>query len=91
MDSAVSRNERSEELGISVGCRSVDGVDREESVDGSVEPIPVLERADSRTSDFFKILDVGSIALPVQILLAPNLLKQGPITSSMYYDIICAL
>jgi hypothetical protein len=49
-DGVVSCDERSEELGISVGCRSVDGVDRGESVDG---PIVVLERARSRASDFF--------------------------------------
>jgi hypothetical protein len=28
-EDAVSRNERSEELGISVSCHNVDGVDRE--------------------------------------------------------------
>ena len=62
----VSRNERSEQLGISVGCRSVDGVDRGESVDGPVGPIAVLERVQSRTSDFFfKILDVCSVAITI--------------------------
>ena len=35
-DGVVSRDERSEELGISVGCCSVYGVDRRESVDGLV-------------------------------------------------------
>jgi hypothetical protein len=34
----VSRDERSEELGIFVGCPSVDGVDRGESVDKPVGP-----------------------------------------------------
>jgi hypothetical protein len=51
-DDMVSRNERSEELGISIGCRSVDGVDRGESVDGPVGPVAVLERARSRASVF---------------------------------------
>jgi len=59
----VSRDERSEECGISYDCHSVDGVDRGESVD---EPIGlVTERAWSRTFDFFKILDVRcNVALP---------------------------
>jgi hypothetical protein len=54
VDGTVSRDERSEELGISVGCRGVDGVDRGENVVGPVGPVAVLERARSRTSDFFK-------------------------------------
>jgi hypothetical protein len=33
-DGAVGLDEQSEELGISIGCRSVNGVHREESVDG---------------------------------------------------------
>jgi hypothetical protein len=45
-------DERSEELGISVGCRSVDGVDRGVSVD--VGPVAVLERARSRASNFLR-------------------------------------
>jgi hypothetical protein len=52
---AVSRNERSEKLGISVDCRNVDGVDREENIDGLVGPIAVLEQVQSRASDIFKI------------------------------------
>jgi hypothetical protein len=52
-DSTVSRNERSEELEIFVGCRRVDGVDRGESVNGPVGPVDVLEQARSRGSDFF--------------------------------------
>jgi hypothetical protein len=35
-DSAASHNEQSEKLGIFVGCRRVDGVDRGEILDGSV-------------------------------------------------------
>jgi hypothetical protein len=54
-DGVVSRDERSEELGIYVGCRSVDGVDREDSVDGLVVPVVVLVRVQSRASNFFKI------------------------------------
>jgi hypothetical protein len=42
-DSAVSYDEQSEELGISVGCRSIDGVDIGESVVGPIGPIDVLE------------------------------------------------
>jgi hypothetical protein len=64
-DGAVSHDERSEELGISSGCHSVDGVDRGESVDVPIGPIAVLERARSRASDCFKIPDVCSVALPV--------------------------
>jgi hypothetical protein len=52
---AVSCNERSEKLGIFVDYRSVDGVDREESIDRLVGPIAVLERVQSRASDIFKI------------------------------------
>jgi hypothetical protein len=40
-DGAVSRDERSEELGISVGCRTVG-------------PVTVLERVQSKTSDLKK-------------------------------------
>jgi hypothetical protein len=54
-----------EELGISVNRRSVDGVDRGESIDGPVGLIAVLERARSRASNFFKIPNVCSdVALP---------------------------
>jgi hypothetical protein len=42
-----------EELGIFVNCRSVDGVDRGESIDGPVGLVAVLERARSRASNFF--------------------------------------
>jgi hypothetical protein len=38
-DGAVSRNERSKELGIYVGYNNVDGVDRGENVDGPVGPV----------------------------------------------------
>jgi hypothetical protein len=61
---AVSRDERSKESGIFVGCRSVDGVNRGESVHRPVGSVVVLERAWSRAYDFFKIPDVCSIALP---------------------------
>jgi hypothetical protein len=53
-DDALSRVEQSEELGISIGCRIVDGVDRGESVYGTVGPVTVMERARSRTSVFYK-------------------------------------
>jgi hypothetical protein len=59
---AVSRNERSEELEIFVVCRSVDGVDKGESVDRPVGPVVVLEQR-SRAYDFLKIPDVYSVAL----------------------------
>jgi hypothetical protein len=62
-DGALSRNERSEELCIYVGCCSVDRVDRGQSLDCLVGPLAVLERARSRASDFFKIADVCSVAL----------------------------
>jgi hypothetical protein len=52
-DCIGSRDERSEELGISVGYCSVDEIDRGENVDRLVV---VLERARSRSSDF---LDSG--------------------------------
>ena len=48
----MNHDERSEELGISVGYRSVDGVDRGESLDGPVGPVAVLERERSRACDF---------------------------------------
>jgi hypothetical protein len=64
-DGAVSHDERSEELEISVGCRSVDGLDRGENVDEPVGPVAVLERARSRGSNFYKIPNVCSLALPV--------------------------
>ena len=50
----MSHDERSEELGISIDYRSVDGVDRGECVDGPVGPIAVLEQALSRASDFLR-------------------------------------
>jgi hypothetical protein len=62
----VSRDKRSKELEISVSCNNVDGVDRGESVDEPVRPVAVLERTRSRASDFFKIPDVCSVALPFQ-------------------------
>jgi hypothetical protein len=63
-DGVVSRNERSEKLGVSVGCRSVDGVNRGKSVDGPVGPIAVLGRAQSRMSDIFKVPGLCCVALP---------------------------
>ena len=78
---AVSRNERSKELEISADCHSIDGVDREESVDGSVEPITVLERARSETSNFFKIQNVCNIT--VTNIASSQPIKTGPILSSM--------
>jgi hypothetical protein len=54
VDGAVSHDERSEELGISIDCRSVDEVDRGKSVDGPVGPVVVLERVRSRASDFLR-------------------------------------
>ena len=51
----VIHDERSEELGISVGCHRVDEVDRGESVDEHVGPIDMLKRARSRAPDIFKI------------------------------------
>jgi hypothetical protein len=57
----MSLDERSEELGIF--CRhSVDGVDRGESVDGSIELVVVLEQAQSVMSGFFKIPDACYVA-----------------------------
>jgi hypothetical protein len=50
-DDAVSRDERSKELGISADYHSVDGVDRGESANG---PVAVLERVRSRVSDFLR-------------------------------------
>jgi len=58
-DGALSRDE----LCIYVGCCSVDGVDRGQSIDCPVGPVAVLERARSRAFDFFKILDECSVAL----------------------------
>jgi hypothetical protein len=52
-DSAVSRDKRSEELEIFVGCRSVDRVVRGKMVDAPVEPVAVLKRARNRAPDFF--------------------------------------
>ena len=63
-DGVLSRDERSEELCIYVGCCSVDGVDRGQSIDWPVGPVAMLEQARSRAFDFFKILDVCSVALP---------------------------
>jgi hypothetical protein len=60
-DGTVSRNEQSKELGIFVGCRSVDRVDRGENVDRSIELIVVLEQTQSITFIFFKIPDVCSV------------------------------
>jgi hypothetical protein len=37
--------ERSEELGISISCCSVDGVDRGESLNGPVGPVAVLSES----------------------------------------------
>jgi hypothetical protein len=54
----MSHDERSKELGISVSCRSVDGVDRGESVDGPIGPVAVVERVRSRASDIFMISDI---------------------------------
>jgi hypothetical protein len=64
----VSHNERSEELGISANYRSVDGVDRGESLNGPVRSVTVLEQARSRASDFFKGLEVCYVALPIYLL-----------------------
>ena len=44
-DDSVSRDKRSEVLEISIGCRSVDGVDRGDSVDVFVGQVNVLEPA----------------------------------------------
>jgi hypothetical protein len=48
----MSRDEQSK-LEISILCRTVDEVDKEESIDETVEPITVLQRAQSRASIFF--------------------------------------
>jgi hypothetical protein len=64
-DDAVSHVEQSEELGISVGCRIINGVDRGESVDGPVGSVTVMERARSRASDFYRTLNVCFVALPI--------------------------
>jgi hypothetical protein len=56
-DNTVSRNERSEELEISVGRRSVDGVDRGESVDGPFRPSLCWS-----VQFFFKIPDLCFVA-----------------------------
>ena len=64
MDDTVSRDKRREVLGISVGCRSVDGVDREESVD---VPVGRGRYASSRTGtghlDGHARMDVHTIVL----------------------------
>jgi hypothetical protein len=60
----VSCDEQSNELEISIGCRSANRVDRGESVDGPVEPLAVLEQAQIRAYDFFKIPDIYYVALP---------------------------
>jgi hypothetical protein len=51
-DDAMSLDERSEELRI-FRRHNVDGIDRGESVDGSIGLVAVLEQAQSITSDFF--------------------------------------
>jgi hypothetical protein len=44
---AVSHDERSEKLGISVSCRNIDGVDRRDTIGRHVGPVVVLERVQS--------------------------------------------
>jgi hypothetical protein len=53
--------------GFSVGRRSINGTDRGESVDESVGLVVVLERARNKAYDFFKILDVCSVALLIDL------------------------
>jgi hypothetical protein len=82
----VSHDESSEELEISIGCRSVNGVDRGESVDGPIGSVAVMERARSRASDFFKIPNVCSVALPLKtltvILRSVTALRHASLTPS---------
>jgi len=70
---AVSRNERSEELGISVGYRSVDGVDRRESRWACWTSRGAIVSAEQSVR-FFKIPGICYAALPLQQSLSSGYL-----------------